>query len=307
MFGRDWMIDVSIVIVNWNTWELLSQCLDSIRNANSHYALQVIVVDNGSVDDSVSMVQKQFPEVSLIKNDCNVGFARANNQGLTTGNGRYFLLLNSDTIVRPGSIDRLVETADKFPDLGVVGPQLLNMDDTIQKSWGSFPSLFSELIGKNFRVRHAVAKVPYAYEVDWVLGACMLVRSKTVADVGKLDDDFFFYSEEIDWCFRIRKRNWKIWHITDAQIYHLGGGSTEIGSLAQLVRLYRGKLIYFQKHHGSFKTTLLRLGLAFGNAFGIVRRILILKWVYQRAAHQRILNQSKLVWCLLWNRYPKVD
>jgi GT2 family glycosyltransferase len=301
------MVDVSIVIVNWNTSELLFQCLDSIRNSNSQYAIQVIVIDNGSVDESVFMVQKQFPEVTLIKNDCNMGFARANNQGLTLGDGRYFLLLNSDTIVRPGSIDKLVETADNFPDLGVVGPQLLNMDDTIQESWGSFPSLLSELIGKNFRVRYAVENVPNAYEVDWVLGACMLVRAKTAREVGQLDNDFFFYSEEIDWCFRIKKQTWRIWYITDAQIYHLGGGSTQIGSLAQLVRLYRGKLIYFQKHHGIFTATLLRFGLAFGNTFGVVRRILILNWIYQRAALQRIVNQSMLVWCLLWNRYPKVD
>lgn len=301
------MIDLSIVIVNWNTSELLFQCLDSIKNAFSKYAFQVIVVDNGSADDSVSVVEKHFPEIILIKNDCNMGFARANNQGLAVGNGRYFLLLNSDTIVRPGSIEKLIETADNYPELGVVGPQLLNMDNTLQKSWGSFPSLFSELIGKNFRIRHAVASVPNAYEVDWVLGACMLVRSKTVRDVGQLDNDFFFYSEEIDWCFRIKKRNWKIWYITDAQIYHLGGGSTQIGSLAQLVRLYRGKLIYFQKHHGILKTTLLRFGLAFGNAFGIIRRILILNWIYRRAALQRIVNQSMLVWCLIRNRYPKVD
>lgn len=301
------MIDVSIVIVNWNTSGLLLQCLDSVPNTNSKYAIQVIVIDNGSVDDSVSMVEKQFPEVTLIKNDCNMGFARANNQGLKVGNGRYFLLLNSDTIVLPGAVEKLIETADQHPELGVVGPQLLNMDSSIQNSWGSFPSLFSELIGRSFRIRHAVKNVPHAYEVDWVLGACMLVRSQAIADVGQLDDDYFFYSEEIDWCYRIKKRNWKIWYITDAQIYHLGGGSTEVGSLAQLVRLYRGKLLYFQKHHGSFETTLLRLGLALGNSLGIIRRIIFLNWLYRRTALQRILNQSRLVWCLLWDRYPKVD
>lgn len=301
------MIDVSIVIVNWNTSELLFQCLDSIRNAISKYAIQVIVVDNGSVDDSITMVRKYFPEVTLIENDCNMGFAQANNQGLAMGDGRYFMLLNSDTIVLPGSIQKLVETADNHPDLGVVGPQLLNMDGSIQKSWGSFPNLFSELIGKSIRIRRAVATVPHAYEVDWVLGACMLVRSKTVIDVGQLDSDFFFYSEEIDWCFRIKKQGWKIWYITGFPIYHLGGGSTESGSLTQLVRLYRGKLIYFQKHHGHLKATLLRFGLAFGNVLGIIRRLLIPNWIYRRAAFWRIVNQSKLVWCLIWNRYPDVN
>lgn len=223
------------------------------------------------------------------------------------GSGRYYLLLNSDTIVLPGSVDKLVEIADSHPELGVVGPKLLNMDGTIQKSWGSFPSVFSELIGKNFRFRHAIANIPHAYEVDWILGACMLVRSKTVEDVGKLDDDYFFYSEEIDWCFRIKKGAWKVWYVANAEIYHLGGGSTSHGSLVQLVRLYRGKLLYFQKHHGSFETTLLRFGLALGNMLGIIRRVIFLNWMHRDAAFQRIKNQSRLVWCLLRNQYPKVD
>ena len=301
------MIDISIIIVNWNTSELLLQCLNSIYDTNPSHETEVIVVDNGSADDSVSMVEQHFSEVRLIKNDRNVGFARANNQGLSIGQGRYFMLLNSDTIITQGAIDILIDIADSHLDLGIVGPQLLNMDGTVQKSWGSFPSFFSELVGKNFRTRHPVTNVPDAYEVDWVLGACMLIRRKAVAEVGHLDDSYFFYSEEIDWCLRLKKKNWNIWHLTSAQIYHLGGGSTEVGSLAQLVRLYRGKLLYFQKHHGSFETTLLRLGLAIGNSLGILRRIIILNWIYQREALQRIENQSRLVWCLIWNRYPKID
>lgn len=301
------MVDVSIIIVNWNTSELLLHCLDSIYNAKPSCAVEIIVVDNGSTDDSVPMLVERFPEVILIKNDQNLGFARANNQGLTSGHGRYFMLLNSDTIVLPGSIDKLVEIADRHQELGIVGPKILNMDGTIQKSWGSFPSFLSELVGRSFRIRHAVENVPQAYEVDWVLGACMLVRSTTVVDVGQFDDDYFFYSEEIDWCFRIKKRNWKIWYVTSAEIYHLGGGSTNHGSLVQLVRLYRGKLLYFQKHHGKFKATLLRYGLAFGNSLGVIRRLIFLNWLYRKAAYQRIVSQSKLVWCLLRNQYPETD
>ena len=301
------MVDVSIIIVNWNTSGLLLQCLDSIHRARPSCAVEVIVVDNGSSDDSVPMLLERFPDVLLIRNEQNLGFARANNQGLSSGRGRYFLLLNSDTIVLPGSIDKLVEVADYHKELGVVGPKLLNMDGTIQNSWGSFPSFLSELVGRSFRFRHAVEDVPQAFEVDWVLGACMLVRSTTIADVGQLDDEYFFYSEEIDWCFRIKKRKWKIWYVTSAEIYHLGGGSTNHGSLIQLVRLYRGKLLYFQKHHGNFETTMLRYGLAFGNSLGVIRRVMILSWLYRNAAYQRIVSQSKLVWCLLRNQYPELD
>lgn len=298
-------MDLSIIIVNWNTSGLLLQCLNSIYQAGSCFTFEVIVVDNGSSDDSVSMVMKHFPGVILIRNDQNLGFARANNQALLRGKGRYFVLLNSDTIVLPGAIDILVEAADRNPELGVVGPKLLNMNGTVQKSWASFPTLLSELLGRNFGFRQPVANFPSAYEVDWIMGACMLVRAKTIEEVGRLDEDYFFYSEETDWCFRIKKKNWKIWYLTSAEIYHLGGGSTNRGSLAQLVRLYQGKLLYFEKYHGSFMTTLLRFGLAIGNTLGVIRRVIFLNWRDRESAFQRIANQSKLVWCLLRNRYPK--
>jgi N-acetylglucosaminyl-diphospho-decaprenol L-rhamnosyltransferase len=301
------MMDLSMIIVNWNTSGLLFQCLNSIYQTGCCFTFEVIVVDNGSSDDSVSMVMKHFPGVILIRNDQNLGFARANNQGLLIGKGRYFILLNSDTIVLPGAIDMLVQTADRNPELGVVGPKLLNMNGTVQKSWASFPTFLSELLGKNFRFRQPVANFPSAYEVDWVMGACMLVRAKTIEEVGKMDEDYFFYSEETDWCFRIKKKNWKVWYLTSAEIYHLGGGSTSRGSLAQLVRLYQGKLLYFEKYHGSFMTTLLRIGLAIGNTLGVIRRVIFLNWMDREAAFQRIANQSKLVWCLLRNRYPKTS
>ena len=298
------MLDVSIIIVNWNTAKLLIQCLDSIYKTGSRYSFEVIVVDNGSRDDSVTLVARQFPSVVLIRNNENLGFARANNQGLSVGKGRYFMLLNSDTIVLQGAIDALIQVADAHPKLGVVGPTLLNMNGTVQKSWSSFPSFISELLGRNFRIRRPVPNQVNAYDVDWIMGACMLVRTETIADVGVLDDDYFFYAEELDWCFRMKRKNWSIWYITDAEIYHLGGGSTNRGSLAQLARLYQGKLIYFNKYHGPYETILLRYGLAIGNALGVVRRIIFFNWKNKEAAWQRIINQSRLVWCLLWNQYP---
>ncbi|MEO8357323.1 MAG: glycosyltransferase family 2 protein [Chloroflexota bacterium] len=298
-------MDLSIIIVNWNTSRLLQQCLNSIYSARICVAFEVIVVDNGSSDDSLSLIAEHFPAVIIIKNDRNLGFARANNQGISVGLGRYFMLLNTDTIVLPGAVDALIQIADRHPELGVVGPKLLNMDNTIQKSWASFPSLLSELVGKNFRIRHPVANSPHAYEVDWIMGACMLVRSATIEEVGKLDEDYFFYSEEIDWCFRIKKKNWKIWYISNAEIYHIGGGSANRARFIQLIRLYQGKLLYFQKYHGSFMTTLLRYGLAAANTLGVIRRLIFFNWLNRQAAAQRIADQSKLVWCLLWNRYPK--
>jgi GT2 family glycosyltransferase len=297
-------MDLSIIIVNWNTAELLVQCLESVYKNGSRYSLEVIVVDNGSSDGSPSLVAEKFPDVILIRNDQNLGFAPANNQGLCRGTGRYFMLLNSDTIVLPGVFDAMIQLADEHPDVGVLGPKLLNMDNTVQESWASFPSFLSELLGKDFRVSMPVPNVPNAYDVDIVKGACMLVRSETIADVGQLDGDFFFYSEEIDWCYRIKKKNWRVWYLTDIEIYHLGGGSTQAG-LLQLVRLYRGKLLYFNKHHGGFRTTLLRYGLVIGNIMGVVRRILFFNWKNREASRNRIDSQTKLIWCLLRNQYPE--
>ena len=304
--GSGVVLDLTIVIVNWNTSELLFQCLNSIYSTSTRFSFEVIVVDNGSRDDSVSMLENKFPAVILIKNAQNFGFAHANNQGLSIARGRYFLLLNSDTIVLPNVFDMLVQTADEHPELGAVGPEILNLDGTVQESWASFPSLLSELLGRNFRVRQPVADVPCAYDVDWIMGACMLVRTQTVADVGMLDDDYFFYAEEMDWCFRIKKHNWKIWYITNAQIYHLGGGSSHRSSLPQLCLLYKGKLLYFRKHHGKLKTFLLRYGFALGNALGVARRIVFFNWIGRKIALQRIMDQSKLVWYLLRDRYPNL-
>jgi GT2 family glycosyltransferase len=300
-------MDLSIIIVSWNTSALLQQCLDSIYRTPARFTFEVIVVDNGSTDDSVSLVNTNYPAVRLIRNQKNLGFAQANNQGLQTGTGRYFLLLNSDTIVCPGALDALIDAADAAPTVGMVGPKLLNMDGTLQKSWSSFPSFWSEVLGKNFRGRKPVPNTPNTFEVDWIMGACMLVRAETIQEVGKMDEDYFFYSEETDWCFRIRKRNWKIWYTTNAEVYHLGGGSADRGSVIQLVRLYQGKLLYFRKNHGRLASTTLRFGLALANTFGVLRRLLFMNWQARKASLERIRNQSKLVWYLLKNQYPKAN
>lgn len=299
-------MDLTIIIVSWNTSGLLSQCLRSVYETGSRYQFEVIVVDNGSSDDSVAMVQERFADVKLIRNELNRGFAAANNQGLEIGTGRYFMLLNSDTIVLPGVLDTLIAMADQNPRVGVVGPKLLNMDGSLQMSWASFPSFLSEVLGQNFRHRNPVPDIPHTYDVDWLMGACLLVRAEVVRGVGKLDEDYFFYSEETDWCFRIKKQNWKIWYTTDAAIYHLGGGSTRRGTVIQLVRLYHAKLLYFRKNHGNLASTVLRFGLALSNTFGVVRRLVFMNWRDRDAALERISNQSKLVWCLIRNQYPEL-
>jgi GT2 family glycosyltransferase len=176
------MIDISIIIVNWNTRELLCQCLGSIQETSSGIAYEMIVVDNGSTDGSVRAVREAFPLVRLIANTENLGFARANNQGIRASRGQHILLLNSDTLVRPGALAALVRFLNQHSDVGIVGPELLNTDGTVQLSWAAFPTLWSEIRGKNFRVRrrYATRDGCEAYNVDWIGGACLLIRRATI-------------------------------------------------------------------------------------------------------------------------------
>ena len=299
-------MDLSIIIVNWNTSELLLRCLESIYFSKPPLAFEIIVIDNGSVDDSVRAIESRYPDVQIIQNDQNLGFARANNQGLRIASGRYFMLLNSDTLVLPGSIHGLVETADQYPNVGVIGPKLLNLDGTLQESWASFPTLWSEMIGKNLRRRQPVAYAPNSYEVDWVMGACMLVRAEAVEAAGMLDEEYFMYSEETDWCFRIKRKGWKVWYLSNAEIYHVGGGSANRASLKQLVLLYRSKILFFRKNYDSRIATILRYGLIVANSFGWFRRVFLLWGKNREAVQHRMAVQSNLVWSLLRNDDPTV-
>jgi len=300
-------MDLSIIIVNWNTSELLLQCLDSIYRAKPQIMFEIIVIDNGSTDNSVGAISTRFPEVRIISNDHNMGFAGANNQGLSAGSARYYLLLNSDTLVLPGALDVLINIADNHPEMGIVGPKLLNMDGSLQESYASFPTFWSELIGKNFRRRRPLADSTYIYDVDWIMGACMLVRSEVVADVGMLDDDYFMYSEEVDWCFRIKRQGWKVGYCLKSEVYHLGGGSASRASLSQLILLYRSKILFFRKHYGNHQATLMRYGFALANTVGMVRRVFSMGKKDGINLRQRIAVQSTLVLCLLRNQYPEMN
>jgi N-acetylglucosaminyl-diphospho-decaprenol L-rhamnosyltransferase len=267
-------VDLSIIIVNWNTQKLLAQCLDSVYTTVHNLNFEVFVVDNGSQDGSVAMVRRRFPQVRLIENDQNVGFARANNQALTVSQGNYSLLLNSDTIVLPHALEKMVQFADAHSEAGIIGCKLLNSDGSLQKSWASFPTFWSEVLGRNFRVRRQVEEERLAYEVDWVGGACLLVRPAAINEVGLLDESFLMYSEETDWCFRMKRQGWKVYYLTSAEIIHLGGGSASRTSAAQLVHLYENKTRFFHKHYGAWQAGLLRYGLLAANALGLARRAL---------------------------------
>ncbi len=255
--------DLSISIINWNTHELLAGCLQTIEQNKDGLKVEVIVVDNASKDGSQEMVQKRFPHVILLENEENLGFARANNQAIEASHGRYIMLLNSDTLLQPGSPQAMVSFMDSHPDVGIVGAELLHRDGSLQRSWAKFPSIFSEVLGANFRSRkrYTTKKAPLAYEVDWVGGACLLIRRTTMEQVGPLDERFFMYSEELDWCYRTRQLGWLVCYLPGATVVHLGGQSSRLASRRMKAELYKSKLLFFCKHYGRQRALLLTVFL----------------------------------------------
>jgi GT2 family glycosyltransferase len=236
-------VDVSVIIVNWNTCELLRQCLRSLRTDNPSISSEVIVVDNNSSDDSVEMVRREFEYVYLIPNQTNRGFAAANNQGIAVANGRYVLLLNSDTIVLDRAIERTIAFAEKHLDTAVVGCRVLNPDRTLQNSCFMFPSilnwvLFSSYLYRLFPDNRFFGRELMTWwarddarEVDVVTGCYMLVRKEALDQVGAMDERFFMYAEETDWCYRFKAKGWKNRFTPDAEIIHIGGASAvKLGS-----------------------------------------------------------------------------
>ncbi len=254
--------DLSVVIVSWNTRELLAQCLASIVASDSPRAdglsLEVVVVDNASADGSAQMVRQRFPAVRLLANTENVGFARANNQAIPCCSGRHVLLLNPDTVVAPGALTALVTFLDEHPRAGAAGARLINADASLCPSCQPAPSLPREF----WRLFHLDDLWPLSRyhmerwdtttprEVEVAGGACLMLRRETLDQVGLLDEDYFIYSEEVDLCYRLRRAGWQLWWVPQAIVTHYGGQSTRQVARAMFLRLYQGKVLYFRKNHG---------------------------------------------------------
>jgi N-acetylglucosaminyl-diphospho-decaprenol L-rhamnosyltransferase len=252
-------LDVSVVLVSWNTRDLTTACLATLPEALGTLRADVWVIDNASSDDTVAAVRTRYPAVKLIVNDRNAGYAAAANQGINASTGRYLLLLNSDTLAQPGAIERLVHFADARPQAAVVGPMLVNPDGSFQGSFADFPSLWSELLsvtglGKRLFFRdypgHGPDHARTARRVDCTAGAAMLVRRTALARIGLLDEAYFMYSEETDLCLRMARAGGEVWFTPEARFLHYLGQSTRQVRVAMLRALYRSKVRFFRKHHG---------------------------------------------------------
>ena len=254
--------DVSVVVVNWNTIALLHDCLKSIYKQAGHVDFEVIVIDNNSADGSAEMVEKEFSQVTLIKNSENRGFAAANNQGIAVAKGRHVLLLNSDTIILDNAVAKTVSFLDAHPEVAVVGCRVLNPDRTLQPSCFMFPSILNMLLSCSYlykilprsrffgRERMTWWDRHDIREVDVVTGCFMLVRRELIYQVGNMDEQFFMYAEETDWCYRFKQAGWKVIFVPSAEIIHLGGASSKQIKPVMRLQLSGSILLFFRKHKG---------------------------------------------------------
>lgn len=257
-FARSHALDLSVIIVNWNTRDLLADCLHSVYDTVHGLAFEVFVVDNASSDGSAAMVRERFPQVRLIENAENVGFARANNQAIARSLGRYIVLLNSDAVVQPQALAALIRFMEGHAAAGACGPYLLNADGTLQPSCHPLLTAFREFWRlcfldhlwplASYRMERWSADVPR--EVAVIKGACLLLRREALSQVGLLDERYFIYSEEMDLCHRLALSGWRLYWVPEARVMHLGGGSTRQLAAEMYLQLYRSKVQYQGKFWG---------------------------------------------------------
>lgn len=285
---------LSIIVVSYNTLNLLKQCLSSVYNTLVTEGIlketEVIVVDNASTDGSCEMVKKEFPQVKLIINEKNLGFAKANNQAVKVAKGEYVLLLNSDTKVKESAFLNLLKVSKKGKNIGVVGGKLLDRDDSTQASCGFFPHLTKVFLWMSFlddfpfisrliKPYHVEERGFYQkrQEIDWVSGACLMFRKDIIDKVGFLDEKIFMYGEEVEWCYRVKKEGFAVLYTPGAEIYHYKGGSSGRSEAAGIDQEFVSLIYFYKKHKPFWQLLFLKAFLMFGALlrivlFGIIRR-----------------------------------
>jgi GT2 family glycosyltransferase len=259
---------LSIIIVNYNTGPLTAACIESILRQTLPFSVEIIVIDNASRDESVSHLKSDFPEITVLANDRNVGLAAGVNKGLSVARGTYYLILNPDIIVLPGALEKLVSWLEAGPRVGMAGGQLISPNGEIQDSCYRFYTPLTVIyrrtwLGKTRRGRKDVARLLMkdfdhraVREVDWLMGACLLVRAKAVREVGGMDERFFLYFEDVDWCRRFWEAGWRISYVPEAQFSHYHQRSSEQRGLVHLLSNWilrehiKSAIKYFWKHRG---------------------------------------------------------
>jgi GT2 family glycosyltransferase len=251
-------MDLSIVVISWNTKQLLRDCLESIYKSTHNISFEIIVVDNASIDGSVEMVKNEFSKIILIENDVNVGFAKANNIAFPFASGSYVLLLNSDTVVQLGALDSAVGFMNQHHDVGGLTPKILNSDGTIQHpGYIKEPSLETEIYDA-FELRRVLklertdtrAAESEVYDVAHACGCSLFLRKDALVRIGYLDERMIFSFEDADICMRVRKDGWRITYFPESRIVHLGGASRSKHNNRAVNAMLQSKYVFFRKYYG---------------------------------------------------------
>ncbi len=287
---REKGMDISVIIVNWNTKDFLSQCLRSVYETIKQQTFEVIAVDNASTDGSVVMLKEDFSSVVVVKNHVNRGFGAASNQALRVMKGRYALLLNTDTILTENAVHELFTFLESHSDVAMACGQLLNADGSKQNSIAAFPSFLTLLTNMSlleylFPKRFLSKRYSHAgpVEIESGIGACLLVRKQAIDKVGMFDERYFFFFEETDWAYQMRSAGWKIFHVPTALIYHFQGQS--IG------RDIRSRIEFYRSRYQFFRKSKSRLYFVIISAVIIMR--LIVNWFLTSAANIFALSLQK--------------
>lgn len=258
-------IDISIIIISFNAKELLSECLNSLSKATCSYQMEIVVVDNASTDGAPELVEDKFPDVNLIRNDQNLGFAKANNIGIVKSVGKYICLINSDAYPLEDCLEQMCNYMENHPEIGILGPKLKYPDGSLQPSCREFPTIWNSLcralafdiLFPNSKMFGGQLMTYFSHDflrsVDFIAGAFLMVRKAAIDQVGLLDEDFFFYGEDKDWCKRFWDKGWKIVFYPNAEAVHYGGGSTK-DQVGFYIKQTHANMLFFRKHHSRIAT-----------------------------------------------------
>ena len=301
------MLDLSVVIVNSNTCELLRDCLRSIIGSTTGIEYEVIVVDNNSADGSAKMVETEFPWVKLIRNSENLGFSRGNNQGFEVSSGKFILMLNSDTIVLGDAVNSSVRFMEEHLEAGAVGCRTVDGEGELQVTYERFPTILSEVFRTTSLSRlfpHSVGVDRGGYlEVDWVQGSFLMLRRAALSEIGMLDEMYSpAYCEETDLCYRLKEAGWQVHYVPEATIVHLGGQTTKSMYEWHFLQVHRSKFLFFKKHRGRLYAHTYRL---LRSVMCLIRiGILLSKVVLHVGQSEYLRKRLKLQWqlfCFLSN------
>ena len=312
-------VRLSVVIVTWNAKQLALNCLDSLGHYRTDPSVEIIVVDNNSSDGTPGAIREGYPFVRLVQNDTNLGFAKANNIGILASSGDYVCLINSDVVVPRDCLEKMASYMDGNPTIGMLGPRMIGPDGAVGRSCMGFPTLWrafcrtlgldtlfpkSQLFGQLLMTHFAHDRTA---DVEVLNGWFWMTRRSAIQELGLLDEQFFMYGEDIDWCKRFHTAGWRVVYFADAQAIHYGGGSSADAPVRLYVQMHRARLQYWRKHHSTVAQAAFVFTAALHLAFRIVGYAAL--YLVRRSDRSRVRfkiqrSVASMLWLLRREAHP---